>query len=116
MSKTEINLNPDLSYDPLKQTVTIKGEIKTLTTKESELFHVLASHLNDLTERKVALDQVWAEDSYFAARSMDVYITKLRKILKPLSGVEIINIHGKGYKLLVDNAYNQETILSGCDS
>lgn len=113
----EIKLNPNLSYDPVKQIIIIKGEEKKLTTKEIELFHVLAVRINELTERRDALEMVWAEDTYFAARSMDVYITKLRKILKPLSDdVCIINVHGKGYKLIVDNAYDQQSAPTGCDS
>ncbi|NLJ00439.1 MAG: winged helix-turn-helix domain-containing protein, partial [Bacteroidales bacterium] len=55
----------------------------------------------DILERNHALKQIWEEDTYFNARSMDVYITKLRKLLKPEPNIEIINIHGKGYKLIV---------------
>lgn len=116
MDKPGMKLNPDLTFDANKQTITIKGELIKLTTKESELFNILAENKNDLTERREALIKVWSEENYFNARSMDVYITKLRKILKPLSSVEIINIHGRGYKLIVDNAYDQAAIPAGSDS
>lgn len=111
-----IELNQNLSFDSLKQTIWINGEERKLTTKETELFDLLASRLNDLTERKDALKLIWRDENYFNARSMDVYITKLRKILKPLAGVEIINVHGKGYKLIVDNSYNRQAVPTGNDS
>ena len=80
------------------------GDVETkLTTKESELLSLLSAHANDILERNHALKQIWEEDTYFNARSMDVYITKLRKLLRPEPNIEIINIHGKGYKLIVPN-------------
>jgi DNA-binding response OmpR family regulator len=60
--------------------------------------------MNDILERNYALKTIWIDDNYFNARSMDVYITKLRKLLREDAGVQIINIHGKGYKLIVPNA------------
>ncbi|MBS1622985.1 MAG: response regulator transcription factor [Bacteroidetes bacterium] len=72
-----------------------------LTTKESELLKMLAVHLDRLLERDIALNTVWGTDSYFAGRSMDVYIAKLRKYLKEDPNVEILNVHGTGFKLLV---------------
>lgn len=72
-----------------------------LTTKESELLSLLCSHANQVLERNHALRQIWVDDNYFNARSMDVYITKLRKLLKADPNIEIINIHGRGYKLIV---------------
>jgi DNA-binding response OmpR family regulator len=90
-----------MSFDTQKQILTI-GDINTkLTTKESELLSLLCAHANDILERNHALKQIWVDDNYFNARSMDVYITKLRKLLKPAQDIEIINIHGKGYKLIV---------------
>lgn len=62
---------------------------------------LLVQNSNSMLERNYALKTIWVEDNYFNARSMDVYITKLRKILKFDPNVEIINIHGKGYKLVV---------------
>lgn len=88
-------------FDTQKQLLTINGEQTKLTTKESELLSLLCMNANDILERSHALKQIWEEDSYFNARSMDVYITKLRKLLKADPNIEIINIHGKGYKLIV---------------
>ena len=83
-----------------RQTLTHKGESQKLTTKESELLQLLCRHRNEVLERNFALKSIWIDDNYFNARSMDVYITKLRKYLKKDPAVEILNIHGKGYKLL----------------
>ncbi len=91
-----------LKFDPEKQILhKADGEIVKLTTKESELLKMLAINVNKVMERNIALKAIWNDDNYFNARSMDVYITKLRKHLKEEEGVEIINVHGKGYKLLV---------------
>ncbi|MDR3127358.1 MAG: response regulator transcription factor [Tannerellaceae bacterium] len=87
-------------FDSQKQTLSIGKESNKLTTKESELLSLLCSHANEVLERNYALRIIWVEDNYFNARSMDVYITKLRKILKKDPTIEIINIHGKGYKLI----------------
>ena len=78
------------------------GEEETkLTTKENELLHLLCLNKNGVLERNYALNAIWGDDNYFNGRSMDVYIAKLRKHLKPDPEIEIINIHGKGFKLLV---------------
>lgn len=79
-----------------------KGEntIK-LTTKESELLALLCANRNAILERNFALKAIWKDDNYFNARSMDVYITKLRKHLSDDPSIEIINVHGKGYKLII---------------
>jgi len=90
-----------MTFDTQKQILTIGNEQTKLTTKESELLSLLCAHANDILERNHALKQIWEEDTYFNARSMDVYITKLRKLLKADPNIEIINIHGKGYKLIV---------------
>ncbi|MBQ5752155.1 MAG: response regulator transcription factor [Bacteroidaceae bacterium] len=87
-------------FDAKKQLLTIDGQQQKLTTKESELLNLLCAHRNEVLQRDYALKTVWTEDTYFNARSMDVYITKLRKLLKADDSVEIINIHGKGYKLI----------------
>jgi len=79
-----------------------RGETEVkLTTKESELLKMLAIYLDRVLEREVALNAVWGTDSYFAGRSMDVYIAKLRKYLKEDPNVEILNIHGTGFKMIV---------------
>ena len=90
----------NMTFDTQKQILTINGESTKLTTKEAELLALLCAHANDILERNHALKQIWVDDNYFNARSMDVYITKLRKLLKPDPRIEIINIHGKGYKLI----------------
>ena len=77
-----------------------KNKESSLTTKENELLALLCSHANEILQRDFALKTIWIDDNYFNARSMDVYITKLRKHLKDDPQIEIINIHGKGYKLI----------------
>jgi len=71
-----------------------------LTSKEADLLKLLCENTNDVLERNVALNKIWKDDSYFNARSMDVYITKLRKYLKADPKLEIVNMHGRGFKLL----------------
>ncbi len=89
------------TFDPRKQILTNDENEETakLTTKESELLRLLCNNANNVLERNFALKTIWIDDNYFNARSMDVYITKLRKYLKDVPGVEIINIHGSGYQL-----------------
>ena len=89
------------TFDTQKQQLIIDGRQTKLTTKESELLALLCAHANEILQREFALKTIWVDDNYFNARSMDVYITKLRKHLKEDSDIEIINIHGKGYKLIV---------------
>jgi len=98
--KEEIYPIGEYSFDTLKQLLTHKGNTVKLTTKESELLELLCRHKNEVLERNFALKAIWIDDNYFNARSMDVYITKLRKYLKKDSTVKILNVHGKGYKLL----------------
>lgn len=89
------------AFDVRKQTLTPEGgEVKKLTTKESELLKLLCQNRNEVMQRDYALKTIWMDDNFFNARSMDVYITKLRKLLVGDPSVEIINIHGKGYKLV----------------
>ena len=90
-------------FDTQKQLLTIGDKQTKLTTKENELLALLCSHANEILQRDFALKTIWIDDNYFNARSMDVYITKLRKHLKDDDQIEIINIHGKGYKLIVPN-------------
>lgn len=75
-----------------------------LTSKENELIRLLASELNKLVNRSHALKQIWGDDSYFNARSMDVYLSKIRKILKDDPKVQIITVHGEGFKMIVGEA------------
>ncbi|MBR5934548.1 MAG: response regulator transcription factor [Bacteroidaceae bacterium] len=92
------------NFDSKKQILSIGDKSTKLTTKESELLALLCAHQNEILQRDFALKSIWIDDNYFNARSMDVYITKLRKHLKDDPSVEIINIHGKGYKLIVPEA------------
>lgn len=91
-------------FDARKQLLTIGEKQTKLTTKENELLALLCAHSNEILQRDFALKTIWIDDNYFNARSMDVYITKLRKHLKDDDQIEIINIHGKGYKLIVPDA------------
>lgn len=83
------------------QELVINGETQKLTSKENDLLKLLSLNLNEVTDRSYALNRIWGDDSYFNSRSMDVYITKLRKYLKADENIEIVNVHGKGFKLLV---------------
>lgn len=88
------------TFDPQKRIINIDGEENKLTTKESQLLKLLAKNKNQILDRQAALRAIWGDDNYFNGRSMDVYIAKLRKILKEDENIEIMNIHGKGFKLL----------------
>lgn len=89
------------TFDSRKQILSGGEEEVKLTTKEAELLKLLCNNANKVLERNFALKTIWIDDNYFNARSMDVYITKLRKHLKDDPKVEIINVHGKGYKLIM---------------
>ncbi|PQJ20748.1 response regulator transcription factor [Tenacibaculum sp. SG-28] len=78
-------------------------EPQKLSPKESKLLRMLAIHKNDLMPRELALTKIWRDDNYFTSRSMDVYIAKLRKYLKSDENVEILNIHGEGFRLIDKN-------------
>lgn len=81
--------------------LSLKGnEPQKLSPKESKLLRMLAIHKNDLMPRELALTKIWRDDNYFTSRSMDVYIAKLRKYLKGDDNVEILNIHGEGFRLI----------------
>ncbi|MDR1172497.1 MAG: response regulator transcription factor, partial [Bacteroidales bacterium] len=87
------------TFDVQKQ-ILQRGDMLSykLTTKESELLKLLCDNANQVLERNYALKTIWEDDNYFNARSMDVYITKLRKYLKDEPAVEILNVHGRGFK------------------
>jgi len=86
--------------DSKRQLLTFRDQQISLTTKESELLELLYRHRNEILERNYALKSIWIDDNYFNARSMDVYITRLRKYLKKDPAVRILNIHGRGYRLI----------------
>ena len=77
-------------------------------SKESELLRLLCLHINQPLDRSVALKIIWRDDSYFNARSMDVYIAKLRKLLKQDDSTQIITLHGSGFKLITNSKLEQE--------
>jgi two-component system OmpR family response regulator len=87
-------------FDYLKRHLVREGDTMRLTTKESELLYMLSRNKNQVLERNFALKEIWGDDNYFNGRSMDVYIAKLRKYLKDDENVEIINVHGQGFKLI----------------
>lgn len=100
-------------FDTQSQLLQFEGEEPiNLTTKESALLSLLATYANQTLERSYALQKIWENDNYFSARSMDVYITKLRKLLKRDPSIEIKNIHGKGYRLNIreDSPIDSENI------
>ena len=88
-------------FDYVAQTINKEGEQQKVSTKEAELLRLLCLKKNDVLTREEALLNIWHDDNYFNGRSMDVFLSKLRKYLKDDSNVEIVNVHGKGYKLLV---------------
>lgn len=84
-----------------RRTITLNGKESSLTTRENDLLKLLYKNKNQTLDRNAALRTIWGDDSYFNGRSMDVYITKLRKHLKEDTDIEIVNVHGKGFKLLI---------------
>jgi two-component system, OmpR family, response regulator len=91
----------EYTFDTSQQMLSRHDNTWKLTTKESELLRLLCNNMNSVLERNFALRTIWIDDNYFNARSMDVYITKLRKYLKEDPSVQILNVHGKGFKLVV---------------
>ena len=90
----------NLKFDYDRRVLSGGGDDQKLTSKEADLLKLLCENSNDVLERSVALNKIWKDHSYFNARSMDVYITKLRKYLKADPKLEIVNMHGRGFKLL----------------
>ena len=86
-------------FNPKLRELTFNGETSTLSPKENELLKLLAEYKNDLLQREIALKKIWGGDTYFNGRSMDVYIAKLRKLLKEDEHLRIVNIHGNGFML-----------------
>jgi two-component system OmpR family response regulator len=87
-------------FHPKLRQLLHNGQTQTLSPKENELLKMLAEHLNDLLPREAALKKIWGSDTYFNGRSMDVYIAKLRKYLRDDTNIEIVNIHGNGFRLV----------------
>lgn len=89
-----------IKYEPELRLLHLSDETKKLTTKENQLLNLLVKNKNEILDRQAALRAVWGDDNYFNGRSMDVYIAKLRKALKEDPNIEIMNVHGKGFKLI----------------
>ena len=88
-------------FDYTHQLLELNDKQQKLTTKEASLLKLLCINLNNVLDRNFALNAIWQNNTYFNGRSMDVYIAKLRKYLKEDPKVEILNIHGKGFKMLI---------------
>ena len=102
-NKGNDNIEFDLGkyhFNPKLRELKNGDSTQTLSPKENELLKMLAEHKNDLLPRERALKKIWGSDTYFNGRSMDVYIAKLRKYLKEDADIEIVNIHGNGFRLV----------------
>jgi DNA-binding response OmpR family regulator len=105
MHREEVNAEFDMGkyhFNPRLRELTIDGKIQVLSPKENELLKMMCEYKNDLLPREIALKKIWGSDTYFNGRSMDVYIAKLRKYLKEDSSIEIVNIHGNGFRLVAE--------------
>lgn len=89
------------AFDYQKRTLTHKDQLQKLTSKENELLRLLILNIGKVLERPYALKAIWGDDNYFNARSMDVYIAKLRKHLSNDERIEIMNVHGRGFRFFV---------------
>ncbi len=96
----EFNVGDFFLNSKLRQLIFREEEPQKLSPKENKLLKMLAQHKNDLMPRELALTKIWRDDNYFTSRSMDVYIAKLRKYLSKDENVEIVNIHGEGFRLV----------------
>jgi len=88
-------------FDSALRQISRDNKKQKLSPKEADLLKLLCQNMNELLPRETALRKIWGEDGYFTARSMDVFVTKLRKYLKKDNNIEIVNIHGNGFQLLV---------------
>ncbi|MBK8609842.1 MAG: response regulator transcription factor [Chitinophagaceae bacterium] len=104
LHREEANAEYDLGqyhFNPRLRELSIGDKMQTLSPKENELLKMLSEYKNDLLSREIALKKIWGSDTYFNGRSMDVYIAKLRKYLREDPAIEIVNIHGNGFRLVV---------------
>lgn len=97
-SQEKFNIG-NFEFNSKLRSLKIAGKQHKLSPKENELLKLLCLYKDDLMPRELALTRIWHDDNYFTSRSMDVYIAKLRKYLKPDTSIEIENIHGEGFKL-----------------
>ena len=94
----------DFNFNSKLRILTYKdGKDIKLSPKENQLLRLLVLHINDLLPRETALNKIWRDDNYFTSRSMDVYIAKLRKYLVRDKKVQILNIHGEGFRLVINS-------------
>ncbi|MBA2248677.1 MAG: response regulator transcription factor [Chitinophagaceae bacterium] len=103
LHREEANAEYDLGnyhFNPRLRQLIIDKNVQTLSPKENELLKMLCEYKNDLLPRDAALKKIWGSDTYFNGRSMDVYIAKLRKYLREDTNIEIVNIHGNGFRLV----------------
>jgi two-component system, OmpR family, response regulator len=97
----EVQMVGKIPFEPELRILHLKEGDKKLTTKENQLLTMLAKNQNEILDRQATLRAIWGDDNYFNGRSMDVYIAKLRKLLKEDETIEIMNVHGKGFKFIV---------------
>jgi DNA-binding response OmpR family regulator len=90
-----------IAFEPELRILHLQDGDKKLTTKENQLLTMLVKNQNEILDRQATLRAIWGDDNYFNGRSMDVYIAKLRKLLKEDEAIEIMNVHGKGFKFMV---------------
>lgn len=90
-----------IPFEPELRILHLQEGDKKLTTKENQLLTMLVKNQNEILDRQATLRAIWGDDNYFNGRSMDVYIAKLRKLLKQDEAIEIMNVHGKGFKFMV---------------
>ncbi len=104
-SESQLEAQPcrigDFEFDYSLQTLRRKDVLQKLTHKEAELLKLLCANKNALLERELALKIIWGEDTFFSGRSMDVFVSRLRKYLKADPSIRIVNVHGRGFKLMV---------------
>lgn len=88
------------TFNAMKRELNFENGTRKLSPKETALLQLLADHMNEVVPRELALNRIWKDNNYFTTRSMDVFIAKLRKYLKEDPEIEIINVHGNGFRLL----------------
>jgi DNA-binding response OmpR family regulator len=99
-SESQVYQIGKFSFDYTSQVLSFNAQEHKLTSKESELLKMLCQQKNQVLDRNLTLKKIWGNDSYFNSRSMDVYITKLRKYLRNDESLQILNVHGQGFKLI----------------
>ncbi|MFT5581736.1 MAG: two-component system OmpR family response regulator [Psychromonas sp.] len=100
LEEDEMLMVGKIKYEPTYRLLHLSEGERKLTTKENQLLHLLVKNKNEILDRQATLRAIWGDDNYFNGRSMDVYIAKIRKLIKEDDSVEIMNVHGKGFKLV----------------